>query len=217
MRRHSEGELMDESDDIGAAIRAAVATVRAPEPLRARVTAERRTARRRLWRRDGLIGAAVAVAAATAAALVLVLPGGGPTVGDAAVASLREPTAPAPAPLPGTKLLGARVGPVAFPNWGIDQGWRAVGQRAGHIDGRAARTVVYEDDAGRRLGYTIVDGEPLDVPDGELRRRNGTAVTVVDEGGATVATWRRHGHTCVLAAEDVPPEALVRLASWNAY
>jgi hypothetical protein len=209
---------VDETDDIGAAIQAAAASVRVPASLRERVADERRSSARRRRRRTGLVGGALAVAAATAAALVLALPdGGGPTVTEAAQAALAAPTAPAPAAVPGTRLLGASVDDVSFPNWEVALGWRAVGQRSGRVDGRPARTVVYQDRAGRRIGYTIVGGDALDVPDGTLRRVAGTAVTVLDRDGVTIATWRQRGHTCVLAAKDVGADTLVGLAAAPIY
>ncbi len=149
-------------------------------------------------------------------ALVLALPGGDPTVAQAADAALAAPSAPAPAPVPGAPRLAARVGDVAFPDWSA-AGWRAVGARDVRIAGRLARTVFYADAHGRRLGYTIVDGAALDVPDGARRRLDNTTVTVLRRGGATVATWRRGGRTCVLAARDVGAANLVALAAGRPY
>ncbi len=34
--------------------------------------------------------------------------------------------------------------------------------------------------------------------------------------GATVVTWERDGHSCVMASAQVPAASLVRLASWRA-
>jgi hypothetical protein len=208
---------MEETDDIGAAIRAAAATVEAPQGLRERVEADRATVHRRRRWRFGLLAGASGVAAALVVALLLVLPGSGPTLDDAALAALARPNAPAPAAVAGAGVLTARVDDVAFPDWRASQGWRAVGQRTGKIAGRSARTVTYEDAAGRRLGYTIVSGDALDVPAGEVTRFGTTPITVVRRNGATVATWVEHGHTCVLAARDTAAQALVELASAAIY
>jgi len=209
---------MGETDDIGAAISAAAATVSAPAGLRERLAADHDTARKRRRRRVGLLGAAGAVATALIVALVLTLPGGGDApVEQAANLALSEPTAGPPAPIAGTDHLQATVDDVAFPDWADDHGWRAVGQRTGEVDGRPAKTVFYENDAGRRIGYTIVSGAPIDVPDGRRWNVDGTDVTVLRHNGATVAAWRARGHTCVLAAETVGGRELAELASWSGY
>ncbi len=196
---------MESDDDIGAAIRAAAHAVHAPPSLRQQVEGQRSAARRRGRRVRALLAGAAAVAAATGVALALVLPsGGGPSVADAAALALAPPTAPGPAPADAT-TLDARVGELSFPAW---DGWRAVGERAQRLDGRVARAVVYEDGDGRRVGYAIVAGAPLDAPDG--RRLGG--VTILRRAGATLATWRRDGHTCVLASTDAPAEELAALA-----
>jgi hypothetical protein len=33
--------------------------------------------------------------------------------------------------------------------------------------------------------------------------------------GAVVVTWRREGHTCILAARGVDPASLIKLASYS--
>ncbi|WP_259313100.1 hypothetical protein [Capillimicrobium parvum] len=218
MRRPPGQETMQETDDIGAAIRAAAATVSAPATLRERVVADQDRGRVRHRRRFGLFASAGAVAAALIVALVLTLPGGGTApVDQAAELALSEPAGAPPAPMAGTNRLKAVVDDVAFPDWSASHGWRAVGQRTGQVDGREAKTVFYENDAGRRIGYTVVSGPPIAVPDGRRRTVAGTDVTLLRHEGATVATWRARGQTCVLAAEDVSGDELAKLASWTGY
>jgi hypothetical protein len=44
---------------------------------------------------------------------------------------------------------------------------------------------------------------------------NGTRFAVLREGDATIVTWRRDGHTCVLAGRGAGvEEQLVAFASW---
>jgi hypothetical protein len=117
----------------------------------------------------------------------------------------------------GTGRLDAVVDDVAFPEWAQSHGWDAVGQRSGTVDGRPATTVFYEDDMGRRVGYTVVSGAAVDVPDGDRRTVGGTDVTLLRHGDAAVVTWQARGQTCVLAAEDVSGHELAQLASWSGY
>lgn len=221
MMRPSDQQTMSETDDIGAAIRAAAATVSAPMSLRERVVADQQRGRVRRRRRFGLLAAAGTVAAALIVALVLTLPGGGAgtPVEQATALALAEPTGPAPGPMAGTNRLDAVVGDVAFPDWSSRHGWKAVGQRTGKVDGRTAKTVFYEDAAGRRVGYTIVSGEPLDVPDGGRQVTvDGTDVTLLRKKDAAIAMWEVRGHTCLLATTgDVTGGDLANLASWSGY
>lgn len=209
---------MHDTEDIGAAIRAAASGVRAPASLRERVEAGRARGGGARRRRGRLLGGGLAAGlAAAAVVLVLVLSGGGaPTVADAAAVALSPPSGPAPGEVPGAPLLRARIGELAFPYWDDRFGWRAVGQRTARVHGRETRTVFYADAAGRRLGYTIVGGPGLDVPAGARQVRHGTTVTLLRRDGARIATWRRDGHTCVLAGRGVPDRQLVALATWDA-
>jgi hypothetical protein len=68
------------------------------------------------------------------------------------------------------------------------------------------------------VGYTIVDGAPLPEPgDARTVMAAGTKLKVYKtDGGATVVTWRRDGHTCVLAGRGAGVERqLVRFATWT--
>jgi anti-sigma factor RsiW len=199
-------------------VRGAAATIEAPAGLRARVEHRRpaRSApRRRLW----AAGLAVTAVAAVALALVLTLPEnvpGAPSVAEAAVLTTRPPTAPAPPPKPGTPTLLARaVDGVPYPNWTAKFGWKAVGSRVDTLDGRRATTVYYEKD-GHRIGYTIFEGSPLDVPEGAARvSREGTDLRLLAVDGRPVVTWLRRGHTCILSGAGVAKPVLEKLAAWN--
>lgn len=173
---------MNDDERIGAAIQEAAVTVSAPPALRRRLEAP--VARRR-WHAPRLaLGAA---AAALALVLALVVTSGGPTVQDVAAAALHPPTAPAS---------------------GSAGRWSAVGSRTDTIDGRTTRTVIYRRD-GRGAHYAIVDGKPIDEPDGRTVRLNGHPYTVLRDGDTAIVTWRADGHTCVLASKQVGPDALL--------
>ena len=215
---------MNETDPIGAAIRDAVQDVHASPQLRARLagaTAPARSVRPARRRLPVLAGAAGALAACAVVA-ALVLPGGGPgapSVAQASAAALLAPSLPAPHDLgAGTSLLDARIGGVSFPDWEQAFGWTATGARRDRLGDRDALTVFYGDGRDRRLGYAIVAGAPLDVSASARRvTRNGVRVAITrGAGGATVVTWKRGGHSCVLAAKGVATDELVRLATWRA-
>jgi anti-sigma factor RsiW len=190
-----------------------------PESLRSAVEARRHAlgARRdRSWRlgpRLALAGVAAAVAAVVAA---IVLSGGpgAPTVADAARLAGQSPTAPAPPPAgtAGTRLA-IGVGGVAFPDFARAYGWRALGVRRGHIDGRDATVVFYGKD-GRRLGYVIVGGASLSRPFGaQATSIRGVEYRTLRLSRRLAVTWRRGGHTCILIGQATRAE-LLKLASW---
>jgi anti-sigma factor RsiW len=198
-------------------VRRASASTAAPARLRARVEAERRPRVRRPGRRL-VLGTGFATAAAAAAVLLLVLPGGagGPSLASAAALSARPAVAPAPLSQPGEpKLLARAVGGVPFPNWREKFGWRASGQRADTLAGRRTATVFYRKQ-GDRIGYTIVDGAPLSVPqEADTTRREGTELHTFVSDGRLVVTWLRGGRTCVLTGTGVPRDVLLKLAAWK--
>src|SRR3954467_14734602 len=163
------------------------------------------------WPGAGLLAGAVA---AVIAALVL-LGGGAPGVEDVAAAAVRAPTAPVAAVPSTSPLLREKVGEVLFPNYFKKFGWKAVGTRTDEIGGRDTRTVFYEKD-GKRIAYTIVDGEALEWPDGSKKSVEGTVMRALEYEGRDVVTWRRGGHTCVLSSKDVPRAQLLALAGWKA-
>jgi hypothetical protein len=188
---------------------------RAPAWLRARLEPER--PRRRVPFAVPLAGG-LAAGAAFALILALALPGGagGPTVVEAAELAARPASEPAPRSDPAQpKLLDARASGLAFPSWAEEFGWRATGRRVDELDGRSTVTVFYEK-GGRRIGYTIVSGEPIDPPD-EARRavREGTTLHGLTADGRVIVTWLRGGTTCVLSGSGVPADVLLDLAAWK--
>src|SRR4051812_4091460 len=188
--------------------------VGAPGPLRARVRALQKPARRRAF--AGPAGWAAA-AAAVILAVVLALPSGsgGPSLAQAA--QLGRLPAAAPAPPPASKtLLRAEQDGVPFPRWRGEFGWRATGKRTGEVGGRNATTVYYENPkTGKKAAYTIVAGDGLAVPkDVAARRIKGTTFSVVPVDGRRIVTWERKGHTCVLQG-TAPTPRLLELASWR--
>jgi hypothetical protein len=193
-------------------------TVEAPPGLRARIEAERKT--RTAGRRWVLFtGSGLATAAAAALFLLLVLPGnvgGGPSVAEAASLATRPPTSEGPSLKPGAPtLLESNVEGVPFPSWSAKFGWRTAGARSDRLDGRRALTVFYEK-GGRRIGYTILSGSALEVPEqAERTRREGTALRTLRLDGRRIVTWLRDGHTCILSGSDVKHEVLVELAAWK--
>jgi hypothetical protein len=195
----------------------ATAATDAPAGLRARVESARPAPRARPRPRL-VLGAGLATAAATALVLLLVLPGGagGPSLASAATLSTRAATGPAPPPRPAEpKLLVPEVAGVAFPNWRAKFGWRATGTRTDTIGGRRTTTVFYAKQ-GKRIGYTIVDGDALSVPsDAAHARREGTELRTLRTDGRLVVTWLRGGHTCVLSGAGVERAVLLKLAAWK--
>jgi hypothetical protein len=149
------------------------------------------------------------------------LPGGGqtaaPSFDDAARLALARSTAPAPALDPiDTRLVAAHVGGLRFPNYAYAwPQWQTAGARSDHVGGRNAVTVTYRGPRGA-VGYTIVDGAPLAEPAGARHvTAAGVRLAIVRRPGTTFVTWRRAGHTCVLATR-VPgaEQQLVRFATW---
>jgi hypothetical protein len=202
-----------------ALIQAAVAQTRAPLSLRERLEADRERGRpaRRRWTLGGsLIGAVGALALA-----IVLATGGGtaaPTVAAAAQFATLGPSAPAPAvdsAHPG--LLTRSVGGVQYPSWQDEFPWKASGARTDRIKDRNSVTVFYDNPAGDRIGYTIVDGKALAEPSGQKTLDQGSEhYIVLRRGDRTIVTWRRGGHTCILSGPSkVPAERLLALASWS--
>jgi hypothetical protein len=200
-------------------MRATIEGVHAPASLRERIAADaQRTApRRMIYRRMRLTGALAGAAAAAGAALAIVLPAGAPTVLQAAALASRGPAAAAPATdshNPG-KLLRSVDG-VTFPTWSDRYPWHASGQRVDSVGGRHAVTVFYASTSGdAQVGYTIVAGKALSWPSGARTvTRHGVEVHFLRHGGRTIATWREHGHQCVISAPpSVPVGRVVELAA----
>jgi hypothetical protein len=186
----------------------------APDALRRRVQATPRPRSRRLvWLAPATAAAALLVA------VVLVLPGmlaGGPSVEQAAALAARSATEPTPPVVSGRpEMLARDVDGVTFPEWGKEFGWHAEGARTDEIAGRRAVTVFYTHQ-GHRIGYTIVSGDPLEVPEGAQRMRfNGLDLAIYRDGHRTVTVFERGGHTCILAGHVIHDDTMPKLASWK--
>jgi hypothetical protein len=208
-----------ESDAIGALIAAGAERVQAPDRLRARL-AQQQAQRTRSGpgRLRWPLPALSALTAALAIALVLVLAGvddhgaGAPSLETAVALALAPPTAPAPPVDPrDPRVVGASEGGIAFPNYGYERpDWRTTGLRRDRLGDRRATTIVYRGPRGA-VGYTIVDGAPLAVPRG-ARPIPGSTFWTLRRGDATILTWRRDGHTCVLATRDARLSVLEHFA-----
>jgi hypothetical protein len=162
-----------------------------------------------------LIGGALAAVAVALAIVLAPGSGGAPSVADAAGLALRAPTQPAPKADPGDpRFVGASVAGIRFPNYAYDSSWRTVGGRIDSLRRRRSQTVMYA--LGRvRVGYTIVDGEPLKSPPGARPAdADGTRVRVAHLNGALVVSWERFGHTCVLASRTATLPQVLRFVAW---
>jgi hypothetical protein len=160
------------------------------------------------------------IAAAVAIALAVGLSGGGTpklTLRQASALTLRAATLPAPAQSTrnGAQLT-AGVDNIAFPYWEDRFGWRATGERTDEIDGRAVKTVIYEDAHGRRIGYAIVADTPAPALSGGGVATHGTvSYRMFSVNGAQSVSWLRDGHLCVVSGRGVSTATLLKLASWS--
>jgi hypothetical protein len=193
--------------------------LRASPALRDRIaTATSSPSRRPLRRRRFAIARALAGAVAAAAlAAVLIVPSGGgsPTVVEAARLSERPVAGSVAVDSHDRKLLSAEVEGVPFPNLHSQFGWRQAGTRSDELQGRDARTVVYEKGSDR-VAYTIVSGKRIQAPAGSVpATSNGVNLHSLVDGGRRVVTWWRDGRTCVLSSADVGDHELIKLASWK--
>lgn len=201
-------------------IAAAVAEERAPHDLRQRLEADRVRAAHS-WRGQlrVLLPAASGVAAMITVLVVIVVSGGARAPGVPAVAlvSLRGHESPAPAQRADSpRLLAAEIDGVRFPYWGDAMRWEASGMRDDTIGGRRTLTVFYTGASGKEIGYSIVSGKALEIPDGRRVTMGGVTLTVLQDGERKIVTWRRAGHTCVISApKSVPTRKLLELATWR--
>lgn len=225
------GHQMDTEADaetqrrIAARIRALDVTAPASLHASVRELTTAGVARPRPWpwqRRPVAFGAGGALAAATAmiVALVVALGGGGaasPTVLEASAFALRPATLAPPEENPGApgQLTIATDG-IPYPYWN-HLGWSAVGVRKDALHGRTITTVLYGSRGSTaRIGYAIVSGNALPIPTaGRTVRWDGVSYRLVRSAHAIVLTWRRHGHTCILAGSRVGAGTLLKLAGWQ--
>jgi hypothetical protein len=161
---------------------------------------------------------ALAVVIAVAVAVVVSSLGGSNalTVQRAAAFTLERATMPAPAESSSDhSRLAVAVGNVSFPYWREHLGWRASGVRSDRSGGRSITTVFYTSSHGLRVGYAIASGRAPGNPGGTSVRRWGVTYHVLSHDGASVVTWERDGHLCVVSGRDVSSKTLLRLASWE--
>jgi hypothetical protein len=166
-------------------------------------------------RRFAPAAAAVAASVILAAVVAVVtLSGGGPSAVET-LASMSERPATEPTPAGDGALLDREFAGVAYPDWSREFGWMADGGRSDTVDGRRTQTVFYAHH-GHRIAYTVVDGPPLEPPDGASTTTvDGVTVHRFRDGPRDVVTFERGGRTCVLAGEVISPDTLVKLASWQ--
>jgi hypothetical protein len=186
----------------------------APASLRAALPEQLQRADRSRSRRR--FGHLVPVGVALAAALVIVLVTGGGATGPSLQQTVRLTLAAATYPAPGERTastLDHTAAGIAFPYWQQSVGWRAVGARADRIGGREIVTVFYGRPGGHRVGYAIVGGPALPVSGGRTVTRGGVPYYFLRQGSATLVTWLRSGHTCVIAGRRVTEATLLALAT----
>ncbi len=176
-------------------------------------TSGRAGARGRSPLRPGALGAGALVAAAVVAVLLLVTGGrAGPTVGRTARLALAAATGPAPATAVGEpNRLAVRQSGIPFPSYVDSARWRVSGLRRDTLDGRRVTTVFYGRGA-ERVGYSIVSGAALPIPSGHASTVGDVRYVTRASRGLRLVTWRRDGHTCVIAGQAVSERALLALA-----
>jgi hypothetical protein len=203
-QRRAIGLVATLSDPASAALRARVEQLRRrPEPAMR-------------MRRFGFAGGLAAAAAAVAIALVAILPSGGGSLSlaDASAFALKAPLAPPPAHT-SDGTLNLKIDGVPFPYWKDKLGWKAAGMRRDKISGRTIITVFYAKGSSR-VGYTIVSGKPVSVSGSpSVVHRNGIRFRSLPLHNATVVTWERRDHSCILAGRGITRAQLVQLASWK--
>jgi anti-sigma factor RsiW len=169
------------------------------------------------WRPRASLGI-VAVAVVLIAVVSVALHGQtAPSVGSTARLALAPATGPAPTVSPTDRdVLSVRptgASSIPFPSYVQFTAWRASGVRRDTLQGRHVTTVFYSV-AGTRVGYSIVSGAPLIMPPGStVRGPTGIRYVFASSDGAQILTWRRDGHTCVIAGRSVAHRTLLALAA----
>jgi hypothetical protein len=202
--------LMRATDDIAApaSLRAAINELTAPAPA----ARSRRIAAPR-WRPRLFVPLATGLAVAIVAVVIAVQGTPAPTVTQTAHLALSPATAPPPTEeTVDHDLLTAHVGSVRFPSYQEEVGWKATGARRDSLHGRTVTTVFYRARTGMRAGYSIVSGKTLALPQGRWVTTHGIRYTFSTVGSARLVTWRRGGHTCVIASHSLSDQTLLKLA-----
>ena len=177
----------------------------------------------RRWLVAPRVGAALAAVALIAAVVAIGLLGASthpaaPKLSLQQTAALALSPAEGPAPRENEQhrsQLSAAVGGVSFPYWKERFGWRGSGTRSDELGGRMVRTVFYTNREGQRVGYAIASGLAPRTEGGTVVRRWGVSYRLLTHDGATVITWQRGGHLCVMAGHGVSAQTLLNLASWG--
>lgn len=208
------GARLDEQARAIALVHAAADDVTAPASLRASVR-EMTGGRPATRRRRALYMPVATALAVVIAAIVLAVQGSSttPTVRQTARLALSAAILPAPGPdLANHELLDVRVGNIPFPSYVPSVGWQATGARRDRLHGRPVTTVFYRAADGTRVGYAIVSGHALADPRGPSETVAGVRYVFGGVGSARLVTWRRDGHTCVIAGRSVGDATLLALA-----
>jgi hypothetical protein len=174
-----------------------------------------RAPRHRSWLRGRVFAPAMVAAGVIVVAIVVALAGGGhaPTVAQTARLAIAPATAAAPTQdVSDRALLDVRQAGIPFPSYLKGAGWTPSGVRRDTLHGRAVTTVFYTSPGGGRVGYAIVGGAALGVPSGSTTTIGGVRYVLARAGGTRLVTWRRAGHTCVIAGRSVSPGTLLALA-----
>jgi hypothetical protein len=198
----------------------AAVDVRAPASVHRRVEQLIAPAGRKRRQSRRNVGLATATTVALAgAAIALSVSGGGSqelSVQQAAALTLRGATMGAPIESKAHRAqLAAAVGGVWFPYWKERFGWRTSGARTDRVAGRPVTTVFYSNAQGQRIGYAIASGRAPQAHGGTVTKRWGVQYRVLARDGATIVTWQRDGHLCVLGGRGVSAHTLLGLASWG--
>jgi hypothetical protein len=206
----------DTSERIGAAIHSTAKRIEAPSTLHAHVSPGRRTVPARRRRGVVVIAASALATIAAFAVLGVVLitdEATEPTVADAAGLALKPATQAPPALDPADRrFVNAQVGGVRFPNYAYDTSWKTLGARTDTLSGRPTMTVLYSTGGGP-VGYTIVDGQALDVPkDARTVTTAGRTLWILRHDGANVVTWRQGGRTCIVSGRAASQKQLLNFA-----
>jgi hypothetical protein len=195
-----------------------IASVRAPTSLRAYVEDQRRRHQPLRLRRRMTAASVVASVALSIAAAVTLFDFGpdAPTVVETAALAERPSSQATPRPsMADANLLDRRAQGVSYPNWQRGFGWRAVGARVDAVGDRRATTVLYAK-GEKRIGYTIISGDPLPPPGGARTSvRKGIPFRYLQRGDRSIIIWERNGRSCVLSGRKVERGTLLALAGWT--
>ncbi|MGH2959089.1 MAG: hypothetical protein ACRDKE_05750 [Solirubrobacterales bacterium] len=180
--------------------------VPATDALHARVAEMSSAAAPRRRHRFAVGGFAAATAAILVALAIVLAPWqGDPTVSEVMAVAAGGPVSGAPAKDAGRPgMLAVSVGTVQFPTW--EPGWKATGTRTDTVGGREVKTVFYSNAEGATIKYAVVDGAPIDTIDPSV-----ASYELTRSGDSRRILWRAGGHTCIIEARGVAPDALERL------